>query len=473
MQTSLQIVLFFCGNGLEFIGYHTLCGYVSKFLQVENSNGYSDLILHPILPKLIMEAYEEVSPVFSRYIAICSISCSKLTSCSSISSVPRRTQIQWLVSWDMYLQSLMWSVWKLSALLKLYFISSADDFLNTLFTALDLAKYYACFASFYIQMNIKDLAMVVGPLLIRCSQGDAPYEIVKDLKKLLFDTRKMLRNDLFCENLVNFCRSDMFLQPDLLTSIPADDRWQVVGWSLWGLVSSCLQHLLCSLPEELEQSSTLLSLGKLPKAFTFSERGTDSNDESLLCVLQSLSKLLKATCTHVSIHCGRQFTSYLVQKGDAKTRNIIFSTENGQSVSTPLHKHLGLTFDSVKNLKEKELSPSEILWLTCGDPSVIRGLLLSENSKFFEHIKKKSYGGWDDIYISILRECEVGESSNEEDRIDSPRNTSPRACLSPNDHPFLSSWGRDAKKAPFTTSKEIYRRNGELLEVIFSFFSFC
>lgn len=462
-----KIVLFFCGNGMKFIGYHTVCAYVSKFLQLENSNGYSGLILHPILPRLILEAYEEVSPVFSRYIAICSISCSKVTSCSSISSMPRRTQIQWLVPWDMYLQSLMRSFWNLSAMLKLYFVTSADHFLNMLFTFLDLAEYYACFASSYIQMNIKDLAMIVLPLLMRCSQGDAPFEIIKDLKKLLFDTRKMLGNDLFCENLVNFCRDDIFLQPDLLTSIPADDRWQVFGWSLWCQVSSCLQHLLCSLPEELEQSSSLASPGKLPKASTLFECETDFKDEILLCVLQSLPKLLKATCTDVSVHCGRQFTSYLVQKVDTKTRNIIFSMEDGQSVSTPLHKHLGQTFERVKNLKkEKELSPLEILWLICADPSVIRGLLLTENLKCFEHIKKHSFGGWDDIYISILRACEVGESPKEEDRIDSPRNSSPRACLSPNDHPFLSSWGGDTKKAPFTTSKEIYRRNGELLEAL-------
>lgn len=453
-------MLFFCGHGLAFVGYHTLHDYVSKFLHQENSNESGGFFLHPVLPKLIMKASADVSCVFSRYVAICCINCSKSQSCSSTNSMPRRSRIHWLRCWGMHVQSLMWTIWCLRAMLKLSFVSSSEDFLNVPFTILDLTQYYVCFASAYIQMNLKGLVMVVRPLLIRFTQGDASSEILKDLKKLLSDIGKTLGHDLFCDNLEDFTLGNILMQHeqhDLLTSIPADDRWRLVGLSLWGQVSSCLQHFLGSLPEKLELSSFLPSPGKLPDAPTF----------SVTLELQSLSKVLKATCSHLSIYCGRQFASYLVQKGDARIPTLLFSTEYGQSESVPLHSR---TVESVKILKSgNRLSPSEILRLMCADPKVIRGLLLQENSKWFEHIKKKSSGGWYDMYVSFQRECGVMDNSNEEDRLESPRNTSPRACLSPSDHPFLSSGGRDAKKAvPFSTSKEIHRRNGELLEVSLS-----
>ncbi|KAK6137078.1 hypothetical protein DH2020_029177 [Rehmannia glutinosa] len=85
---------------------------------------------------------------------------------------------------------------------------------------------------------------------------------------------------------------------------------------------------------------------------------------------------------------------------------------------------------------------------------------------------QKSSSGWGDAYVSITREFESEETWDKEDRFGSPSNASgsPLACLAPDDHPFKSSGDKDLvdskKFVPFQNPKEIYKRNGELLEAL-------
>ena len=182
---------------------------------------------------------------------------------------------------------------------------------------------------------------------------------------------------------------------------------------------------------------------------------------------------MDVTCSHISFYCAKQLASYLLLKGDTRITTILLSTEKDYSESFSQSKYFSQRVDTVDMWeKEADLSPHEIFWHICADPKIFPGFV-RENLKWFECIKKKSSRGWVDVYVSILREYEGGEIDREDDRLGSPCKAagSPVACLTPNEHPFIASGGKDTEKVvPFKTPAEIYKRSGELLEVC-AFFS--
>lgn len=470
-----QILLFLYNNGLQFIGYHILDACVSRFLSPEQACRFDGILSYPIRHKLLFMTSEEVSTV-SRYIVSCSVSCFQLRSCPTKGVTATESQSCWMVGLEFYQWSLIRSLWCLRATMKLFFGSSTENFLHIRFTVLDLAEFYVYFVSAWSQMNLGGLALIIKPVLLRFIQGDAPHEIIKDVHKILSEIRKLLLGDLPFDHVGAF-KIDEEMQHeragDQITKIPKDDRWLVIGFSLWGQLSTFLNQLLNLLIQKLEENCSVQSPSELSDMPTPSVFGLDGKDIQLLTAVVPFTKLLYATCSHISFYSAKQFASYLLQKGDARIITVLFNSEDDHSEPlNPKSKHFCQSVDSINVLKNKnEVLPSEILWLICADPKIIPGFI-KENLKWFESIKNKSLGGWSDVYISILRECEGGETAQEEDRLGSPSKAagSPVACLNPNDHPFLSSGGKDTQKlVPFNSPKEIYMGSGELLEVNFFF----
>ncbi|CDP08656.1 unnamed protein product [Coffea canephora] len=466
-----KIVLFLHNNGLQYIGYHIfrVCG--SRFLSPEQSCRFDAFLSHP--HKLLFRMTEEVSTV-SRFIVSSSLSCSHLKVSSTKSGIATETCSHLLVALEFYQWNLIRSLQCIRATLKLFFGSSTEDILHMPLTVIDLAEYYVYFASSWSQMNLSHLALISKPILKRFSQEDTPQEILKDLNKILSEIRKILADELPLNDIGAFEINEEMRHEqagDILVKIPEDDRWLVIVVSFWGQISSFLKHLLDLLIEVLEESSSVQSPRGLPLLTmpTLSVVGPDGKDVQLPTAVLPFSKLLDVTCSHISFYCAKQLASYLLLKGDTRITTILLSTEKDYSESFSQSKYFSQRVDTVDMWEnEADLSPHEIFWHICADPKIIPGFV-KENLKWFECIKKKSSRGWVDVYASILREYEGGEIDREDDRLGSPCKAagSPVACLTPNEHPFIASGGKDTEKVvPFKTPAEIYKRSGELLEAL-------
>ncbi|KAL3517308.1 hypothetical protein ACH5RR_024210 [Cinchona calisaya] len=459
-----KIVLFLSSNGLQFIGYHILGACVSRFLSPEQTCGYDGFFSYPIMHKLLLRMSEEVS-IVSRYVVSSSISFSHLLFCSTKSVMATESRSHLLLASEYYQWILIRSLWCLRATVKLFFGSSTEDILFTPLTVIDLAEYYIYFVSAWSQMNLRRLALIIEPILFRFNKGDSPQDILKDINKNISEIRKIFADNLQFDN-VGASEINEVMQHEqgggIITKIPEDDRWLVIGFSFCGQISSFLKHLLNFLIEKLEESCSVPSPREAPVMPNLSLFGPDGKNIELPTAMLPFSKLLDATCSHISFCCVKQLASYFLQKGDTRSTTILLSSEADHSV-------FGQRVDNINIGKNKtELSPSDNFWLICADPKIIPGFV-KENLKWFECIKRNSSGRWIDVYTSILRECEGGETGQEDDRLGSPSKAagSPIACLTPNEHPFLVSGGKDTEKVvPFNTPKDIYKRSGELLEAL-------
>lgn len=467
-----KIVLFLYNNGLQYVGYHIFCVCVSRFLSPDESYRFDAFLSHP--HKLCFRMSEEVSTV-SRFIVSSSISCSHLKMSSTKSGTATESRSHLLVALEFYQWSLIWSLRCIRATMKLFFGSPTEDILYMPLKVIDIAEYYVYFASSWSQMNLSRLALITKPILIRFSQEDTPQEILKeDLNGIISEIRKILADELPFNDIGAFEINEEMQHEqagDILVKIPEDYRWLVIVVSFWGQISSVLKNLLDLFIKKLEESSSVQSPRgfSLPTMPTLSVVGPDVKAIHLSTAVLPFSKLLDVTCSHISLYCAKQLASHLLLKGDTRITTILLSAEEDYSESLSQSKYFSQRFDSVNIWQnEGDLSPQEIFWRICADPKIIPGFV-KENLKWFECIKKKSSGGWGDLHISILKECEGGEIAREDDRLGSPHKAtgSPVACLTPNEHPFIASGGKDTEKVvPFNTPTEIYKRSGELLEAL-------
>ncbi|KAA8520765.1 hypothetical protein F0562_014963 [Nyssa sinensis] len=410
-----MIVIFLCNRGLMFIGYHILHCYSSQDPSQDTSNAFDSLLLYAIPPKLLLKATEEMSCLFSRYVVACSITCSQLKSCN----VAGEIRYGRLAAWRFYMQGLIWSLRSIRSALKLFSGSCAEDLVRRSSIILDLSEYY-----------------VTTP--VQHEQGE-----------------------------------------DLMSAIPEDERWQIIGALLWEHMSGFLKHQLNSLSEKLEDSYSFGPLYRISSMIcnSVSSELDDTNlQRSIRLVSAILAKSLNTTCAHISSYRGKLLTSFLqhkVQDG-LNAPCLLWLEELSQSQSRATNKHLTQSIvspDIVNN--ENELSAFKILLDICADPKIICGSFSLENLKWSEYIKQKPSRGWHDMYVSTTGECEAEETCNQEVRlgITFARGTkSAVGSLSSDGHSFLSFGRKDTtlteEAMSFQHPKEIYKRNGELLEAL-------
>lgn len=465
-----------------------LC-YTSKDPSQETENAFGGFLLHPILPKLLLKATEEMAYLYSRYVIACSISCSHLKSCSTESSIAGENRFNWLAGWRFYVQGLIWSLWSLRSTLKLFSGSNAEDFIRIPFIILDLSEYYVYFASAWLQRNLKGLILLVKPILMTCNNGPAHYEInIEDINKLLPEIAELLAHNLLNDDVQASVQITKSVQPDqdgnMMALIPIDERWQIIRALLWGHVSGFLKHQLNSSSLTVEDNYANCPPSGLSSFVSDSTRVELDNNNmktQIGLVFAVLTKLIKITCAHISSHCERQLASSLLQKigNGCSAPTLKWLEEFSQFHPNAHQKPCNPGTDSLNMMNnENELSATEILWNICADPKIICGGFALNSSKWLQYIKQKPPKRWIEIYRSTEREHEAEENCNQEGKSGSPFSNngvgSPVKSPSPDDNSFLGSGGKDTaitkKVMPFQSPKEICKRNGELLEVILVFF---
>lgn len=354
-------------------------------------------------------------------------------------------------------------------MLQLFSTSQPTDLMKRSSTVLCLFGYCIVFASAWLKRNARALVQIVKPFLTILSSEPASYEIrMEDLNKILVETVEMLGHDSSTIDLGAHVQMKGWMREERnegsMFSVLEDERWQIMGASLWVHMSKFLEHQLNTLPEIIDDSCSSRSL-------VMSEPQDNNIQLQIGLVSTTLSKLLKVVCMHISLYQSQRFALYLIQRVDGCTGTVISGMQDGPSQQRAQDKDFTGGNDGASILNNGTELASEELRRICANSKTIREAFVQENYNWLQIAQQKSSNGWSDAYISIMRECETEETSDK-DRAGSPSSAagSPLACLSPDDHPFRSTGENDVyhkkKAVPFHNPKEICKRNGELLEVL-------
>lgn len=481
-------------QGLLVIGYDILHGYICQ----DHSQGKSDIcedhsqgksevvdntLLYPLMHNPLLRATDETSLLCSRFIAACSISCSQLKdytknneSCDSRSSCSD--------AWSNYFRGLILSLWSLRASLRIICESLSKDLIQKPLMVIDLIEYYVYFAYTWLQRNSRGLLLMVQPILVTYNNELTPYEVdIVDLKKVLPEIAELVSRSLLLGDVGRAPQvSDGLLEnqgKELTHSIPEDERWKIIGACLWQHMYRFMKHKLNMMSNKLEDSfSSGVSHGRL-SPWASSSRNLESDGNSLEkqigLVTVNLVKVLKTTLAHVSSYHAKHVASYLWQKMDDRCHvmTLAWLEEFSRSQTKALYQHLNqeIVNSDMTNGKDE----FDILWDICADPKIISENFAQEKIVWMHCFDHKLSKRWNEIYKGI-RGLDVAGETQSHDNTPSTSSTttqvgSPSRRLFRNGHTFLSSWQKDTtvknEVTTFLSPKEIFKRNGELLEVTF------
>ncbi|XP_073278071.1 uncharacterized protein [Primulina huaijiensis] len=468
LHLIFMATLFFHHKGLEFIGNNILHEYMLK-VQSDDKCHANKLFSHPIPSDLLLKAAEEFSCIFAKYVLFSCVNCHH-SSYLDNDSIACEARFCWLAAWGFSNQGITWSFGCLTAMLRLILRPYTKEFEMMLFHILALVKYHVFFSSAWLHRNLNALLVIVRPILTPLMRGNVSNELtVEDLNALLSEIVEKLTHESTYVQLPTYVEIDGRKQEQNVGSVPSAPEaksWELMSGSLWVHMVKFLEHQLNTLPVILD--------GVCPSPTpSLSIPDCKNLPLEMGLVSSTLVEFLKLTKAGVSFYCSRQFVVNLLQEVDLPNKLILSYLENGFPLPELGDKYNNKSLENTEFLDSgSELSALKKLWLICADRRITHGAFEQEYCNWLPYVKQKSFGGWGETYINISREYESEETSFKKDRLDSPTHAvgSPLACLSPDDHPFKSFGGNDMfdmkKTMPFHNPKEIYKRNGELLEAL-------
>ncbi|KAG9154666.1 hypothetical protein Leryth_026330 [Lithospermum erythrorhizon] len=460
-----KIVIYLFNSGLHSIGCFILCSYISEKFPLEKSVDSGCSSLGPVPCKLLLEMTREVSCMLSRYILVCSINSPKFRYRASDSLAVEEGHV-----WGLYRWSLIWLLRFLRATLNMYSSSHSSEFS---FYVLDIFEYYVYFATAWSERNFRVLILLLKPLVSFFEENELDTD-VRDLNGTLLEVAKMLAHDPLIEAGFPIPINEQIEHEqgaNIVSLVPEDERWQLISASLWTCMAYFLKKQMGRLRLKLKGLPSLELAGKLSSMTMSDASHLDAAESHIRLISDLLDKFIYQNLSHMSLYSAKQFVSYLISKEDISNATILLCSNNNQTPTrTEQEKNSNQVEEDMMHYPKKPAF--ETLWDICSSTKFISKGLLQENYDFFRFVKK-SFRGWSFTYANIMEKCEPDKIFDKEDTHGSPHKEerSPRACLAPNDHPFLSSSskglnGEKRSAAPFHNHRDIYKRNGELFEAL-------
>ncbi|PPD89135.1 hypothetical protein GOBAR_DD13933 [Gossypium barbadense] len=469
-----MIFVTLCNNGFWFLGYDMLHGFCHEHSQHENHMD-DNAVWYPLFHKPLLKLTEDISSLFSHFLAICSTTWSPSKLCYRENGISHEGRSNSGDTWGFYFQGVKLSLSSLRAAMRIFSGIFKEVMSPKLLTLLDLYEFYANFASAWLQKNSEGLVLMMQPLIVTYTSGHTPYEVdMMALKETLNQVPDTVTDVLIDGLEVDKCAEEKQVG-ELLNLIPEDERWHIIGAFVWQHMSRFMKHKLNSLAISDDSYLSGFSNDKLSSCAPLSldvGLGNRSIRENIRSASWILANLLKIALEHISSHHVKQLGLFLQQKIDNGFNPPTLGwLEEYRLSSRTLHQHLGQTKDTNST---NQLSASDILWNMCADPTMISESFAQEKVNWSSFLHFKPCRGWDDLYKDIRRENETDESQNHEGKISNSSSGgeagSPSRSVLRNGHAFLSSWqkGTSTEKEviPFQNPKEIYKRNGELLEAL-------
>jgi len=407
----------------------------------------------------LFKTAEEVSFLYSRLFCACSMESSQL-----IDSKPK-----FFYALQCRIEGVFISLWFLRATLRIQLSSINKDLIKTLLDILDFYEYYLHFSLAWLQKNSEVLFYMVEPFLVAQSNGHNPYDVdTVNLKKLIPKIGQLLAQTSSIPSIQNLQLSER----DIKHSIPDDERWKILGTCLWQHMSRFMMSNLNSVLAKLEDGN--LS-GPFRRKYAYGESciiNMDSESislpEKIRIVSYSLCDLLMTTVTHISSYLVKQHAEFLWQK----VKNDL----NVKTLEWLKHKS---EFSQNQNLdvlelgNRKEYSAHQLLWDHSADPKLILDCFAQEKLNWPNDLDHMHTKGWNDLSLIMTglhkTDDTCGDDFNLSTRSSNHEVGTPVKETSLNGHPSVRSNQKDITStnfAVFQSPREMYKRNGELLEVL-------
>ncbi|XP_050385252.1 uncharacterized protein LOC126801830 isoform X2 [Argentina anserina] len=470
-----MVYLSLYNRGLWFVGYEILNAYISQDEDLDKSQIFR-FQLYPQMHKQLLKATRETSLLCSRVITACGITCFKLKPDCLENNVSGDSGCASLNAREYYFQGVILSIRSLKSALQIISVSSTEDLIMEPLIIIDWIEYFVQFAYAWVKNNSKALFLLIQPLLITFTNGHTPYEVdLLDLKKILPQIAESVAQNCLIDNVCTGLQGSQ--GTDVVDSIPEDERWQIIGACLWQHISRLMKHKLGMSSYKLEEGciSGVTHGQNISQVTCLENLGHNDNRIEELTGLVSLSmvKLLKTTLAHVSSYHVKHLASHLQHKIDTgcHVMTLIWLEEYNQSQTRGLNQHLNQ--DMLKLERKGEKHGSDILWDICADRKIISESFTQEKINWSHSLDHKPSKGWSNICRGITLD-ETEETHNCEV---TPKRTSasseaglPSRSLFRSGHSFLGGWHKDTtltkEVSPFLNPKELYKRNGELLEAL-------
>ncbi|KAK7381980.1 hypothetical protein VNO80_00582 [Phaseolus coccineus] len=457
-----MILLLLSHHGSLYIGYDMTDGSTQGELSQKKSDMFDDFNLCNSRITPLFKTAEEVSFLYSRLFCACSMENSQRD--SFIDSKPK-----FFYASECRIEGVFISLWFLRATLRIQLSSISKDLIKTLLDILDFYEYYSHFSLAWLQKNSEVLLYMVEPFFVAQSNGHNPYDIdMVNLKKLIPKIGQLLSQTSSIPSVQNLQLSEC----DIKHSIPDDERWKILGTCLWQHMSRFMISNLNSVLAKLEDGN--LS-GPFHRKYAYGEScivsmvsESISLPEKIRIVSYSLCDLLMTTVTHISSYLVKQHAEFLWQK----VKNDL----NVQTLEWLKHKS---EFSQNQNLKvlelgnRKDYSVHQLLWDHSADPKLILDCFAQEKINWPNDLDHMHTKGWNDLsmIMSGLHKTDdtCGDNFNLSTRSSNHEVGTPVKETSLNGHPSARSNQKDITStnfAVFQSPREMYKRNGELLEAL-------
>ena len=333
---------------------------------------------------------------------------------------------------------------------------------------LDLCNYCIYFASAILERNIKALSLIVPPVLVSYTDGHYGEVDMVSFREILGQAVEALCHQSSGADLhedVAITHGFHHENEEERTVMILEDEKQRILWPfLWLQLSKFVKYHLRRLSDKLTLNSAPdVSVGD----FTSS---SEVDDGLLKHVITIFVEALRNSVTRVSSHATSQLAIFFWKKVKDETpvTKQMWLEEFIQSNSNGHYEHLHRILSSSEISNQETLSLcSELLAKICADPKVISEMLSQLPIKLSQLSQWKPVRRWNQLNIGVVGEHERLESYKQEGIFYSSSQGSPSAGPEQSDN-LLDSGKKGApspkKIVPFHNPREIYRRNGELLE---------
>ncbi|KAJ1378686.1 WD40/YVTN repeat-like-containing domain superfamily [Sesbania bispinosa] len=431
-----MISILLCHHGLLYIGYDMTDGCTQGEMSQKKSDIFDVFNLYHSLFKPLFKTAEEISSLYSRFFSACSMEYSQRN----------------------------------SALLE----KGASTESRSMFS--DASQ---CHSEAWLRRNSEALLLMVRPFLNAHANGRNPYEVdMVNLKKLIPKISQLLAQNSSITNIENLqvskCAEDK-LAADVKHSVPDDERWKILGTCLWQLMSRFMISNLNLVLAKLEDDNLSGSFDRKYACGHSNLINMDSDSirlpEQIQLVSFSLCDLLMTTVTHISSYHVKQLVEFLWQKleNDSNVMTLEWLKQTNQSESNQIQN---LDVWDLMNGKDNYLV-HQSLWDHCADPKLISDCFAQEKLNWLKDLDHKPAKGWNDLYVIMTGLHKTDDSHDDECKLGTRSSNhevgSPVKGMSLSGHASARSNQKDINCmniAVFQSRKEMYKRNGELLEAL-------
>ncbi|XP_057454842.1 uncharacterized protein LOC130746287 isoform X2 [Lotus japonicus] len=469
-----MVLLLLCHHGLLFIGHDMTDGCTQEEMSQKKSDIFDVFNLYHSPFKPFFKTAEEISFLYSRLFSACSMEYSQR------SSTPlEKDESKFLDSSHSHFEGLLVSLWYLRASLRTQLSSVSKDFIKKHVDILDYFEYYLYFSLAWLQKNSEALLLMVHPFLIENADGHNPYEIdMVNLKKLIPKIAQLLAQNSSVTNMENLqvskCEEDK-LVADVKHLVPDDERWKILGTCLWQHMSRFMISNLNLVLAKIEDDN--LS-GTFHKKHAYRELALINMDydsislpEKIQLVSFCLCDFLMTTVTHISSYHVKQLVEILWQKLEHDS-NVMTLKWLKQTTASEYSHDRNLDILELVNRKDKCLA-HQLLWDHCADPKLISDCFAQEKLDWSKDLDHKPTKGWNDLYIIMTGLHKTDDSRGDECKLSTGSSNhevgSPVKGMFLSDHASARSNQKDITSmniAVFQSPREMYKRNGELLEAL-------